>query len=143
MRSRPEVAFPVALGLLAYAVLIPRLAHADRHLLVARTFTASDDLAAYVKRHTAPGDFVAADDLAVADLAGRFVPPPLCDPSLVRLRAGYLTASDLIHATARYRARLVVPSFGIYQQVPAYLAWVRKHYRQAGGRDGIAVYVRR
>jgi 4-amino-4-deoxy-L-arabinose transferase-like glycosyltransferase len=132
----------VALGALAYLALVPRLAHSDRHLLTARLHSTADDLAVYVERHSAAGDLIAADDLAVADLAGRLVPPPLCDPSLVRLRSGYLSTRDLITATARYRARLVVPSFGIYRQVPGYMAWLDRHFRRLAGPDGTTIFTR-
>ena len=133
----------VVVALVAYVGLVPRLAHADRHLLTAETRSVAGDLATYVGRHSGRRDTVAADDLEVADRANRLVPPPLCDPSTVRLRAGYLTASDLVDATVRYRPRLVVPSFGIYEQVGGYMTWLRGHYRAIAGPDGQTVYLRR
>ena len=130
------------LGALLYVALIPRLAHADRHLLISAPPASSNPLVTYIVRHSRPGDFIGADDLQLADEAHRLVPPPLCDPSNVRLRAGYLTSSDLISATRRYQPKLVVSSFGIFQQVPAYLRWLGSHYR-SGHAFGASVYSRR
>jgi hypothetical protein len=86
---------------------------------------------------------VAVDDLAVADLAGRLVPPPLCDPSNVRLRSGYLTAETLIQATQRYRPVLVLPASGLYQQVPEYLHWLAAHYRHTAAPNELGAFWRR
>ncbi|HEX6506785.1 MAG TPA: glycosyltransferase family 39 protein [Chloroflexota bacterium] len=137
-----KAVFPVAVALLAYLALLPRLAHADRHTLLAEQRPSVLTLAAYVQRTTSPSSFVAADDLEVADRAQRLVPAPLCDPSNVRFRSGYLTAATLISATRQYQTVLVVPSRGIYLQVPAYTAWVRAHYRPERVPRGPIVYRR-
>ena len=141
--SEMAIAAIVAACLVAYVGLVPRLAHADRHLLSAAPRSAAGNLAAYVRGHSSPRDLVAADDLEVADRANRLVPPPLCDPSTVRLRAGYLTAQDLVGATTRYRPKLVVPSFGIFRQVGGYMSWLEGHYSAETGPDGQIVFVRR
>jgi hypothetical protein len=86
---------------------------------------------------------VAVDDLAVADLAHRLVSPGLCDPSTVRLRAGYLGAAELIGQTRAYRVRLALPSLGLFQQVPTYLGWLRKHYHAVPAPQGLTAYLRR
>ena len=101
-------------------------------------------LATYTARTVPAGSLVAADDLEVADRADRLVVPPLCDPSNVRLQSGYLTASDLIGATTRYRPALVLSSFGIYSQVPGYTAWLDRHYKRAKPPAGLSAtaYVR-
>ena len=134
---------PVIVALAAYVLLVPGLVHDDRHLLITVPQPLVVDLARYVTQHSGPSDFVALDDLQVADRARRFVPPPLCDPSNVRLHAGYLSAQDLIDSTLQFHTRLVVPSFGIYQQVPGYLAWLRQHYRVAPAPDGKTAFFRR
>lgn len=136
-----RVAVPVVAALLCYGVLLPRLAHDDRHLLYGGVSPRVSALAAYVRARTAPAQFVATDDLAVADRAHRLVPPPLCDPSNVRLRAGYLTAEDLISSTRRYHTALVLPSFGIYEQVAGYLAWLAQHYRREPAPDGVTAFL--
>jgi hypothetical protein len=127
---------------LAYIVLVPRLAHADRHALYAGTNPTRVTLAQFIAGKTSGADVVAVDDLALADLAHRLVPPGLCDPSNVRLLSGYLTAREAIAQTAAYRARLVLPSFGIYVQLPEYLAWVRAHYGKVGAPLGAEAYIR-
>lgn len=115
-------------GLLLYAAFIPRLAHADRHLLYAAGPASDAPLTSYVASHSRSSDVVAVDDLRVADDAHRLVVPPLCDPSNVRLRAGYMTTADVVGATRRYRPRIVLFSFGIFQQIPGYEAWLKRHY---------------
>jgi uncharacterized membrane protein len=133
------VGAPLAAACLAYLVFLPKLAHADRHSLLTPQPSALTILAAYVQRTTSPAAFVAVDNLQVADLANRNVPPPLCDPSTVRLLAGYLTAKDLISATRDYHARLVMP-LGTYASVPGYLRWVRTHYHAVSVPGGGVVY---
>jgi hypothetical protein len=130
----------VAIALVGYVALIPRLAHDDRHVLVAYNRPQVMSLSNYVRRHSRPTDFVALDDLAVADVSHRFVPPPLCDPSNVRLKAGYLTAQDLIQSVLRYHAAMVLPSAGIYQQVGPFIAWLELHGRRQAAPDGKVAY---
>jgi hypothetical protein len=134
---------PVAIAALVYLALSPRIARDDRHVLYGGPNPRVLALSDYVRSHTTSNAFVAADDPAVADLAGRLVPPPLCDPSNVRLRAGYLSAATLISATQLYRAALVVPSFGIYPQVAGYMRWVGSHYRHASQIEGVPIFARR
>ncbi|MGH2443684.1 MAG: ArnT family glycosyltransferase [Chloroflexota bacterium] len=132
-----------AIAVLIYLVLVPRLAHDDRHVLVAVPSMQNDPLVLWVQHHAGPDQFVAADDLKVVDVAGRLVPPPLCDPSNVRLRAGYLTGAEAIRATRRYHTRLVVSSFGIYAQIPGYLPWAASHYRAVPAPEGAKAFVSR
>jgi len=124
-------------GVLLYLVALPHLAEADRHVLMPVDRSPVYTLARFVDARTPAGSFAALDNLEVADAARRLVPPPLCDPSNVRRLAGYLTASDLIGATRRYRPALVL-SQGIYTQVPDYLAWLRTHYRPVRAPAGVA-----
>jgi hypothetical protein len=130
---------PVAAAVLAYLALLPRLAHADRHSLLAPQPSSLTVLAAYVERTTRPSSFIAVDNVQVAEQAHRFVPPPLCDPSNVRLLAGFLTAGDLISATRRYNAQLVIP-VGNYKSVSGYMSWVRAHYHPVTVPGGALVY---
>ena len=73
-------AAPVLAAAALYLAFGVRLAHADRRLLVQGEKPGVVQLASYVRGHAAPSDFVAADDLAVADTAGRLcnrsMPPP-------------------------------------------------------------------
>lgn len=125
-----------------YVAGLPHLVHADRHVLIAESSPASVPLAMFLRRNTAPNQFVAVDDLRIADGASRLVAPPLCDPSNVRLRAGYLISRDAISATETYHVAMVIPSSGIYDQIRGYIPWLRKHFgaRRAGG---LTVYLRR
>lgn len=129
---------PILLAALAllYAVFLPHLVRVDRHLLVPGPSPAVATLASFVQARSSPTQLVAVDDLAVADVAGRLVVPPLCDPSNVRMDAGYLTYHDLVIATRQYRPRLVVSSFGIYARVPRYLTWLAQHYHPIPAPEG-------
>ncbi|MDQ2744472.1 MAG: glycosyltransferase family 39 protein [Chloroflexota bacterium] len=127
---------PMAAAVLLYLALTPRLVHDDRHVLIPGYRPDVLALAPYVAAHDMPAQMIAVDDLAIADLAHRLVAPPLCDPSNVRLHAGYLTANDLINATRQYRVHLVLPSSSIYAQVPGYMRWLQVHYRAARAPAG-------
>lgn len=136
-RAHVVTAVPLALLALLWLLLAPGVARADRHVLVPGQRAIVSTLSPYVDAHTITTDLLATDDLAIADAAHRLVAPPLCDPSNVRLRAGFLTASELIGATREYRVRLVLPSFGIFVQVPEYMRWLRDNYtthKASGGQ---------
>lgn len=137
-------AAPLAAVVLAYLALAPRIAHADRHVLVPGLSPSNVQVAAFIRGHSAPGSIVASDNPAPADLAGRLVPPPLCDLSNVRFQTGYATTPELIRATRDYRASLVVAApGGIFSQARGYLLWVRAHFREVGTIDGTNVYMDR
>jgi hypothetical protein len=141
-RDLPSAGVIVA-GAAIYLVALPRLAHADRHTLLAEPAPAETQLASFLDAHSRSSDFVLAYDLRAADLAHRLVPPPLCDPSDVRRLAGYLTTSDLIKATTQYQPRLVVASPGIYAEYPRYVAWLKRMYKRIPGPPGTDTYARR
>lgn len=141
---RWPAAAPLAAAALFYLILSPRLARADRHVLIPGLPASDTNVAAFIRAHTAPGDIVAADNLATADLASRLVPAPLCDLSNVRYQTGYAATPDLIGATRRYHAALVVAApGGIFTQAPGYLSWVERHYRVIGNVDGTRMYAAR
>jgi hypothetical protein len=139
---RREAMGAVTLAALTYLGLVVRIAHDDRHALFAAGMTPSDTLATLIADRTGAGDLIAADDVRAADLSGRLVAPSLCDPSTVRLKAGYLTAQDLIEATMTYQVRLVAPTTGLFAQVPAYMTWLKRNYREVRGPGKTTVYVR-
>lgn len=62
------------------------------------------------------GSWIVADDPMVAFLAGRDVPPPLCDPSEMRMRAGWLTEGTLTAALADPRVHGVVLWRGTFRR---------------------------
>jgi 4-amino-4-deoxy-L-arabinose transferase-like glycosyltransferase len=132
---------PVVVAALIFLVTAPAMIHMDRHTLVPLPAGGSVALAAYFDAHTTAGDFVATDDAEAAVLAARLVPPGLCDPSIVRLLAGYLPASELVGQTQAYHARLAAPR-ATFVQVPAYLRWLDSHYRVEQTQAG-QIFVRR
>jgi hypothetical protein len=136
-----RVGFP-ALCAVGYAIFFPHLVHADRHALVPGYRASALAVASLLDDRTSIGDLVIVDDLAAADLAHRYVVPPFCDPSNVRLLSGDLTAAQLIAGTRRYTPRVVVSSSGTFAQVPAYLAWLRRHYRSIRSPEGEAFVTR-
>lgn len=125
----------------AYIVLLPRALQRDRHTLIAekRPFTAR--VTKYLDAHTTAADIVVADDLESVDRAQRLVAPPLCDPSNVRLRTGYLTAPEAISVTERYAVRIAVPTTGLYAQLPGYIDWLRTHYQRRSLSPGVSAYL--
>jgi 4-amino-4-deoxy-L-arabinose transferase-like glycosyltransferase len=140
LRGR-SVAAVLLIGMIAYLGLAVRIVHDDRHALYAPGSTSSDALAAFIDLRTGATDLIIADDVRAAEVANRLVAPPLCDPSTVRLKSGYLTASEAIRATRSYRVRLVAPTTGLYAQVPGYVRWVRAHFRVAKGPGGVKVFL--
>lgn len=134
--------YVMALLVAAYLVFTPHLVRADRHILLPGVRSPVATYAALIDRLTRPGQFVAADDVAINVQGRRDVPPPLCDPSNVRLRAGYLGPSVVEGAIRRYRARVVTTSFGIYVQVPGLLDWLRHRFAAVPGTGG-TVFTRR
>jgi 4-amino-4-deoxy-L-arabinose transferase-like glycosyltransferase len=137
----PAIAIAIVAAVL-YCGLLPRTLHADRHLVAGPAPITHPQLLAWTREHTSIGQLIAIDDLQVVDLAGRLSVPPLCDPSNVRLKSGYLTAADLIAASRRYQPH-VVASTGVFTQVPRYMAWLRAHYRRLEIAPGQEVFISR
>ncbi|MDQ2742764.1 MAG: hypothetical protein M3Z66_10795, partial [Chloroflexota bacterium] len=125
----------------AYVVLLPRTLQRDRHTLLAENRPITARVTKYLDAHSTAADVVVVDDLEAADRAQRLVAPPLCDPSNVRLRTGYLTANQAIAATDRYAVRLVVPTTGLYAQLPAYIDWLRTHFEPRSLSPGFSAYL--
>jgi len=125
----------------AYIVLLPRTLQRDRHTLISENRPLTARVTKYLDAHTTVADIVVTDDLEAADRAQRLVAPPLCDPSNVRLRSGYLTANQAIAATERYAVRIVVPTTSLYAQLPAYIDWLRTHYEPRSLSPGFSAYL--
>jgi hypothetical protein len=143
LRSRRwPASIPLAAAVLCYVLLSPRLARADRHVLIPGLPVSETRVAGSIRTESSPEDLVATDNLATADLASRLVPAPLCDLSNVRFKTGYARTPELIAATRKYHASLVVAGpGGIFSQAPGYLAWVGRNYRVAGRVDGTRIFV--
>ncbi len=62
----------------------------------------------FIQQTTEAGDFVVSDDLMLLFRAGRLVPPPFGDVSVVAIRSGFQTDERLIELTAAYDCPLVV-----------------------------------
>ncbi|GAC1636966.1 MAG: hypothetical protein NVS4B2_25610 [Chloroflexota bacterium] len=128
LAASPVARFLMLAGALVYVALLPRLVHADLHVLYPQQGNPTRPYTQYISARTGVHDLVAVDDLRVADETHRLVVPPLCDPSNVRLRSGYLTTADAISATRHYQPRVVLFSFGIFQQIPGYEPWLARTY---------------
>ncbi len=137
-------AAPLAAAGLVYVAMVPRLAHADRHVLIPGLPASDLHVAAMIRMHSAPGSIVASDNLEAADLASRLVPAPLCDLSNVRFQTGYASTRQLVAATRDYHAVLVATApGGIFTQAAGYVPWVRRHYHDIGHAAGTVIYSRR
>jgi hypothetical protein len=134
---------PACVGLAAVIFLFaaPGMIHEDRHTVGPLSPSGSTLLAAYLTTHTGPGDMIATDDSEAAVLAGRLVPPALCDPSTVRYLAGYMPAADVIAQTAHYHAQVAAPR-ATFALEGAYVRWLDRHYRKMS-LDGAPLYTRR
>lgn len=138
---RWSAASPLAAAAVLYLAFTPRLAHADRHVLVPGLPPADTQIARYMRSHTSANAVVASDNAAPVVLADRLVPPPLCDLSNVRFRSGFASTPLLVRATRDYRASLIAASpGGIFSQAPGYLEWVQRHYHKTGTVDGTAMF---
>jgi hypothetical protein len=80
-----------------------------------------------IRQHTRPEDFVVSDEQIQVFLAGRRLPPQLCDTSFSRIRAGYLTDEQAIRASEG--ARMIIFWNGRLSQLSQYRQWVRSHFR--------------
>jgi len=83
---------------------------------------------AALRSGTAPGSLVVTDDQFEAALAGRDVPPPLVDTSLVRVRSGDLTV-DAVEAIAdQPDVDGVLLASGRLAALPGFRAWVGERF---------------
>ena len=86
------------------------------------------------------GGWLVADDLIVPFLAGRDVPPGLCDTSEMRMRAGWLTAGALVAALGDSRVHGVVLWRGTFREMfPEFVGEAAKEFPRrwtaGGGRE--------
>ncbi|HKX16838.1 MAG TPA: glycosyltransferase family 39 protein [bacterium] len=83
------------------------------------------------------GGWVVADDPIVPFLAGREMPPYLCDTSETRMQAGWLTAAELSSATGDPRVRGVVLWRGTFREmVPEFVAGALRDFPRRRPWDG-------
>ncbi len=158
--SRPRrlaPAVPLALlALVGYGALLGRnTVPLDRQLYKPSVTPNRSRLIALVDRVSRPGDFVVTDDPMVVLGANRLLPPGIEDPSMVRIAAGYLTASQAERSTVRYHVAVIVFSRPkvvhgrlvgtvLSHDLPRYSSWVARHYRRIDSPvSGAFVFVRR
>lgn len=105
-----------------------------------------DAAVAFLRDHTAPGDWVVTDHAYVAFRADRPVPPELAVISSKRIATGALAADDLIRVadTAPAAAVLLWDGDRLQPAFPAFVDWVRWNYDAVDGAPaGWTLYVRR
>jgi hypothetical protein len=100
--------------------------------------SADAPVTAALRAGTAPGSFVVTDDQFAAALAGRDVPPPLVDTSLVRVRSGDLSVDSVEAITDQPDVDGVLLATGRLAALPGFRAWVGERFPDAvslgGGR---------
>jgi hypothetical protein len=100
--------------------------------------SADAPVTAALRADTAPADLVVSDDQFAVALAGRDVPPPLVDTSLVRVESGDLTTTEVEAVTDRPGVRAVLLASGRLAALPGFRAWVGERFPDAvdlgGGR---------
>jgi 4-amino-4-deoxy-L-arabinose transferase-like glycosyltransferase len=84
------------------------------------------DMIIALREHTKESDWVDTDDPKLAYWAGRAMPPSMCDPSIERIEASFLTFEDAVGGTRS--ARAVILWRGWLEKIPGFGAWVREHY---------------
>jgi hypothetical protein len=75
---------------------------------------------------TGPADLIVTDDPKLAYWAGRGIPALLCDPSIERIEASYLSLDVAIRGTRQ--ARAIVLWRGWLERIPGFKAWVQEHF---------------
>jgi hypothetical protein len=105
--------------------------------------SADAPVTAALRAGTAPGSFVVTDDQFAAALAGRDVPPPLVDTSLVRVRSGDLTVDAVEAITDQPDVDGVLLASGRLAALPGFRAWVGERFPDAVDLgDGRTLYLR-
>ena len=117
-----------------YVIGLPSLWAADRAL----AYPPDDDedrdalvAARELRAIVPPGEFIVTDSLMLAFHSERDVPPELVNTSSMRIRTGQLTAEQLIAWTQAYRPAAIIFWDDRLESLPAYVDWVRAHYRLA------------
>lgn len=86
-----------------------------------------DAAAAFLREIVPPDGYVMTDEPALAFVAGRMVPPPVADPSLLVLRSGYLGADAAREITLSYRPDAVALWSGRFAaRLPEYVDALRE-----------------
>lgn len=129
---------PYVVGLVIIALYLwslPGMIIADTKLQAAPAEPISQGAVDWLISATQPHDFIITDYQMIAFVAGRSVPPNLCNTSEKRIRSGNLTADGLIAATVKYNPKAVLIWDQRFEMLPAYVDWVKRHYRLAQWYD--------
>jgi hypothetical protein len=138
----PEQALPLlCAGVLLVSAAIGALgAHRDA---VRPLPQISVEMSSALRAATLPQDLVASDDQYIAGLADRNVPPELVDTSQVRIRSGYLSATQLETIITEQDVRVILFASGRFNLIPGFSAWVAANYTKiADFGDGHALYLK-
>jgi 4-amino-4-deoxy-L-arabinose transferase-like glycosyltransferase len=101
-------------------------------------------VAELIRNLTSPDEWIISDDQAMIFIAGRNVPPELCDTSFMRISSGYLGDDEAIYLAEAYGVRVVVFWTGRLVQLKRFLEYVEANYRLIGVYDsGRRIYIRR
>jgi hypothetical protein len=142
-RGWPAARLMLLVPLAWYAWTLPGLLRTNADLLgLTRGWqsveqSVTDDQIRTIAALSDPGDFVLTDYPSLIFLAERTVPPPLADASDMRLRAGELTADELIDGATRFPSQLAVLRTPRFRSLDGFAPWLGQRYLlvQTYGRD--------
>jgi len=101
-------------------------------------------VAGLIRNITSPNEWIISDDQAMVFVAGRNVPPELCDTSFMRISSGYLVDEEVIELAEAYRVRVVVFWTGRLIQLKRFVEYVEANYQLIGVYDsGRRIYLRK
>ena len=119
------------LALLTVALLVGGFLEAERSLahIVIEEDEKLTDAAEILKNLTRPSEMIITDNQFLAFVAGRLVPPELCDTSWMRIKSGLLTEDKLISILKNCGASTVIFWTGRLKSISGFYEYVLKHYR--------------
>ncbi|MEM2739647.1 MAG: glycosyltransferase family 39 protein [Candidatus Bathyarchaeia archaeon] len=101
-------------------------------------------IAEFIRNITSPDEWIISDDQAMVFVAGRDVPPELCDTSFMRISSGYLVDEEAMYLAEAYRVRIVIFWTGRLIQLKRFVEYVEANYHRIGVYDsGRRIYLRR
>jgi len=124
------------LGIIAfYLWSLPRIIVEDAELQAAPAEPISQEAVDWVISATQPDDFIVTDYQMIAFRAKRRLPPLLCNTSEKRIKSRNLTGDELIAVTVKYDPKAILVWDQRFEMLPAYVDWVKRHYRLARWYD--------
>jgi len=124
------------LGIIAlYLWSLPGIIVEDAELRAAPAEPISQEAVDWVISATQPDDFIVTDYQMIAFRAKRRLPPPLCNTSEKRIKSRNLTGDELIAVTVKYDPKAILVWDQRFEMLPAYVDWVKRHYRLARWYD--------